>query len=73
MRRARRLHVEDDGGWPDRVSKPLHIALPPGCARHRGRHCRLPSHLQLKVRDDISAVSDMTNQLEWMRKQIEDE
>ena len=29
--------------------------------------------LQLKVRDDISTVSDMTNQLEWMRKQIEDE
>jgi hypothetical protein len=29
--------------------------------------------LQLKVREDISTVSDMTNQLEWMRKQIEDE
>ncbi len=29
--------------------------------------------LQLKVRDDISAVSDMTNQIEWMRKQLEDE
>jgi len=29
--------------------------------------------LQLKVRDDITAVSDMTNQLEWMRRQIEDE
>jgi photosystem II stability/assembly factor-like uncharacterized protein len=29
--------------------------------------------LQLKVRDDISTVSDMTNQLEWMRRQLEDE
>ena len=29
--------------------------------------------LQLKVRDDITAVSNMTNQLEWMRRQLEDE
>jgi photosystem II stability/assembly factor-like uncharacterized protein len=29
--------------------------------------------LQLKVRDDITAVSDMTNQIEWMRKQLEDQ
>src|SRR5581483_1843172 len=29
--------------------------------------------LQLKVRDDISAVSDMANQIEWMRKQLETE
>jgi hypothetical protein len=29
--------------------------------------------LQLKVREDITAVSSMTNQLEWMRKQLEDE
>ena len=28
---------------------------------------------QLKVRDDINTVSDMTNQIEWMRKQLEDE
>jgi photosystem II stability/assembly factor-like uncharacterized protein len=28
---------------------------------------------QLKVRDDITVVSDMTNQIEWMRKQLEDE
>jgi len=31
------------------------------------------ARLQLKVRDDISTVSDMTNQLEWMRRQLEDE
>ena len=29
--------------------------------------------LQIKVRDDITAVSDMTNQIEWMRKQLEDQ
>jgi photosystem II stability/assembly factor-like uncharacterized protein len=29
--------------------------------------------LQLKVRDDITLVSDMTNQIEWMRRQLEDE
>ena len=27
--------------------------------------------LQLKVRNDINAVSDMTNQIEWMRHQLE--
>jgi hypothetical protein len=31
------------------------------------------ARLQLKVRDDISTVSDMTNQLEWMRRQLEDQ
>jgi hypothetical protein len=29
--------------------------------------------LQAKVRDDISASSDMVNQIEWMRKQLEDQ
>jgi hypothetical protein len=29
--------------------------------------------LQIKVRDDITQVSNMTNQLEWMRRQLEDE
>ena len=29
--------------------------------------------LQLKVRDDINTVSDMTNQIEWMRRQLEDQ
>jgi hypothetical protein len=30
-------------------------------------------NLQLKVRNDITAVSNMTNQLEWMRRQLEDQ
>ena len=29
--------------------------------------------LQLKVRDDITTASDMMNQIEWMRKQLEDQ
>ena len=28
--------------------------------------------LQLRVRDDITAVSDMVNRIEWMRKQLDD-
>jgi len=30
-------------------------------------------NLQVKVRDDINTVSDMTNQIEWMRRQLEDQ
>ena len=29
--------------------------------------------LQVKVRDDINTVSDLTNQIEWMRRQLEDQ
>jgi photosystem II stability/assembly factor-like uncharacterized protein len=29
-------------------------------------------NLQLKIRDDISAVSDIVNQIEWIRKQLQD-
>ena len=28
--------------------------------------------LQLRIRDDINSTSDMVNQIEWMRKQIDD-
>ncbi|HEX3990539.1 MAG TPA: hypothetical protein VHX39_05125, partial [Acetobacteraceae bacterium] len=54
------------------VSKPLHIALPPD-AHGSEADIQASVKLQLKVRDDISTVADMTNQLEWMRRQIEDE
>jgi hypothetical protein len=53
-------------------SKPLHVALPPG-AHGTDADLQAAARLQLKVRDDISTVSDMTNQLEWMRKQLEDQ
>jgi len=54
------------------LSKPLHIALPPDA---HGSEADIVASvkLQLKVREDISVVSDMTNQLEWMRRQIEDQ
>jgi photosystem II stability/assembly factor-like uncharacterized protein len=53
-------------------TKPLQILLPP---HSHGTDADVQSsvRLQLKVRDDISTVSDMTNQLEWMRRQIEDQ
>ena len=53
-------------------TQPLEIALPP--ASH-GTAADIQSsvHLQLKVREDISAVSDMTNQIERLRKQLEDQ
>ena len=51
-------------------SKPLRIILPPD-AHGKEADIQASVRLQLKVRDDISTVSDMANQLEWMRKQLE--
>jgi hypothetical protein len=57
---------------PRMVAQPLSILLPPDS---HGNESDIQSavRLQLKVRDDISATSDMTNQLEWMRRQLEDQ
>ena len=54
------------------LTKPLRIAVPPGSHGTEADQ-QAAVKLQLKVRDDISTVSDMTNQLEWMRRQLEDE
>jgi photosystem II stability/assembly factor-like uncharacterized protein len=53
-------------------TKPFQILLPPNS---HGTEADIQSsvRLQLKVRDDISLVSDMTNQLEIMRRQLEDQ
>jgi hypothetical protein len=53
-------------------SQPLEILRPP---ESHGSDAELQAsvRLQLKVRDDISLVSDMTNQIERMRKQLEDQ
>jgi hypothetical protein len=53
-------------------TQPLEILRPPDS---HGSDADLQSSvkLQLKVRDDITVVSDMTNQLEWMRRQLEDQ
>ncbi len=52
-------------------TQPLEIVLPPdshGTEADIRRRCGC----NCKVRDDITTVSDMTNQIEWMRRQLED-
>ena len=46
--------------------------------RPRGSHAgdaevKSSVRLQLRIRNGISTISDMTNRIEWMRKQIEDQ
>ena len=53
-------------------TKPLRVVLEPN-AHGTEADVQASVKLQLKVRDDISTVADMTNQLEWMRRQIEDQ
>ena len=54
------------------ASKPFEIVLPPNSHGKEG-DIQSSVHYQLKLRDDITATSDMTNQIEWMRKQLEDQ
>jgi photosystem II stability/assembly factor-like uncharacterized protein len=51
--------------------QPIEILLPPNNSGSE-TDIRNLVNLQIRVRDDINAVSDMTNQIEWMRKQLED-
>jgi len=53
-------------------SQPFEILLPPDS---HGTVSDIQSsvRLQLQLRNDVSSVSDMTNQIEWMRKQLEDQ
>ncbi len=53
-------------------TQPLEILRPPDS---HGTDAELQSsvRLQLKVRNDINQVSDMTNQIEWMRRQLENQ
>lgn len=53
-------------------TKPLHIGVPPE-AHGTEADLKASARLQIKVRDDITTVSEMANQLEWMRKQVEDQ
>jgi len=53
-------------------TQPLEILRPPDSHGNEG-DLNAAVSLQLKVRDDISAISDMTNQIEWMRRQLEEE
>ena len=51
--------------------QPIEVLLPP---TNSGSETDIRNlvNLQIRVRDDINAVSDMTNRIEWMRKQLED-
>lgn len=53
-------------------TQPLEILLPP---KSHGTPADIQSsvRLLLQLRNDISTVSDMTNQIEWMRKQLQDQ
>lgn len=52
-------------------TQPLAIVLPPN-SHGTPAEVQDAVNLQLRVRDDISAVADMTNTIEWLRRQIED-
>jgi hypothetical protein len=55
-----------------RVStQPLAVLLPPSNTGTEAE-IRASVKLQLRVRDNINIVSDMTNQIEWLRRQLED-
>lgn len=61
------LHVDDKI-----YTQPLDIALPP--ASHGSEaDVQASVRLQLKLRDDINSVAAMTNRIEVLRKQIEDQ
>ena len=52
-------------------SQPLEILRPP-VSHGTDADLQASVRLQVKVRDDISAASAIVNQIEWMRKQLED-
>jgi len=59
--------------WDDKkYTQPLDITLPPNS---HGTDADVQSsvRLQLRLRDDINAMATMTNQIEVLRKQIEDQ
>ena len=53
------------------VEQPLEILLAPDVHATEAEIQDIVK-LQFRVRDDISAVADMTNTIEWLRRQIED-
>jgi hypothetical protein len=53
-------------------NQPLRILLPPN-SHGTEADIQASVRLQLKVRDDITTTANMTNQIEWMRRQLEDE
>jgi hypothetical protein len=59
--------------WDDRTYKqPLDVALPPN-SHGAAADIQASVRLQVRLRDDISAVAAMMNEIEVLRKQIEDQ
>ncbi|HUB81577.1 MAG TPA: hypothetical protein VMB03_22410 [Bryobacteraceae bacterium] len=59
--------------WDDKTyTQPLEIALPPG-SHGTDADVQALVRLQLRIRDDVNAVAAMTNQIEVLRKQLEDQ
>ena len=59
--------------WDDKTyTQPLEIALPPN-SHGTDADVQQSVRLQLKLRDDINSIAAMTNQIEVLRKQIEDQ
>lgn len=61
------LHVNDKT-----YTQPLDIFLPPA-SHGSDADVQASVRLQLKLRADIDSVAGMTNRIEWLRKQIEDQ
>ncbi len=63
-----KVRITVDG---ESYTQPLEIVRDPGST---GSDADLQSQvkLQLRIRDDINSTSDMVNQIEWMRKQLDD-
>ena len=59
--------------WDDKTyAQPLEIALPPN-SHGADSDVQASVRLQLRIRDDVNGVARMTNAIEVLRKQIEDE
>jgi hypothetical protein len=59
--------------WDDKTyTQPLEIALPPN-SHGNDSEVQASVRLQLRIRDDINSVARMTNAIEVLRKQIEDQ
>ncbi len=63
-----KMRITVDG---ESYTQPLEIVKDPSSTGSEA-DIRSQVSLQLRIRDDINATSDMVNQIEWMRKQIDD-
>ena len=62
------MRITVDG---ESYTQPLEIIKDPSSTGSEA-DIRSQVSLQLRIRDDINASSDMVNQIEWMRKQLDD-